>query len=250
MRLMVGALIKSLALSARNVRGLLLTLKVVSAVHAHRLIDVGTSSYRAASTRGSGGRRRSVMRVMRKIMIALFAGTVIGFVPMFAEQAEAQRFGGRGGGGGIGRVGIGGGGIGRVGIARAGLAVASASVVPAGAVAALVGPDVRLGAAAVGAGPDAQAWLAPPGGAGVQGWPALPGGADARAGAAPLGGADIRDGVSGARLGGVLRSHSAPSPPMGDLASDGTRTTAGMSTCATRPTAGMADTGEGEVVCC
>ena len=56
------------------------------------------------------------MRVMRKIMIALFAGTVIGFVPMFAEQAEAQRFGGRGGGGGIGRVGIGGGGIGRVGI--------------------------------------------------------------------------------------------------------------------------------------
>ena len=43
------------------------------------------------------------MRVMRKILIALFAGTVIGFVPMFAEQAEAQRFGGRGGGVGMGR---------------------------------------------------------------------------------------------------------------------------------------------------
>jgi hypothetical protein len=62
--------------------------------------------------------RRSVMRAMRKIMIALFAGTIIGFVPMFAEQAEAQR-GGRGGGG-IGRVGIGGGGIGRVGIGGGG----------------------------------------------------------------------------------------------------------------------------------
>lgn len=59
------------------------------------------------------------MRAMRKLLIALFAGTIIGLVPMFAEQAEAQRFGGRGGGVGVGggRVGIGGG---RVGIARVG----------------------------------------------------------------------------------------------------------------------------------
>jgi hypothetical protein len=49
---------------------------------------------------------------MRKFVIALAAGTVIGLAPMFAEQAEAQRFGR--GGGGIGRVG-GVGGIGRVG---------------------------------------------------------------------------------------------------------------------------------------
>ena len=65
---------------------------------------------------------------MRKILIALAVG--IGLAPMFAEQAEAQRFGGmRGGGigrvggigpgGGIGRVGIGG-GIGRVGVGRVG----------------------------------------------------------------------------------------------------------------------------------
>jgi hypothetical protein len=57
---------------------------------------------------------------MRKFMITLAVGTVIGLVPMFTEQAEAQRFGrgpgmGRVGiGGGIGRAGFGG-GIGRVG---------------------------------------------------------------------------------------------------------------------------------------
>ena len=64
---------------------------------------------------------------MRKILIALGVGTIIGLAPMFAEQADAQRFGGRGGGigrigggpAGIGRVGIGG-GIGRVGVARVG----------------------------------------------------------------------------------------------------------------------------------
>jgi hypothetical protein len=62
---------------------------------------------------------------MRKILITLAAGAVIGLGPMFAEQAEAQRFGRGGGfgrigiGGGIGRVGWGG-GIGRVGIGRVG----------------------------------------------------------------------------------------------------------------------------------
>ena len=51
---------------------------------------------------------------MRKILIALGVGTIIGLAPMFAEQADAQRFGGRGGG--IGRIGGGPAGIGRVGI--------------------------------------------------------------------------------------------------------------------------------------
>jgi hypothetical protein len=68
---------------------------------------------------------RQKEEVMRKILIALAVGTIIGLAPMFAEQADAQRFGGRGGGigrigggpGGIGRVG---GGIGRVGVARVG----------------------------------------------------------------------------------------------------------------------------------
>jgi hypothetical protein len=50
---------------------------------------------------------------MRKFLIALAAGTVIGLAPMFAEQAEAQMRGGFGGG--IGRVGVGP-GIGRVGV--------------------------------------------------------------------------------------------------------------------------------------
>src|SRR5262245_13786118 len=59
--------------------------------------------------------RSSVMRVMSKILIALAAGAIIGRGPMFAEQAEAQRGGGRGSGMG-GRVGIGGGIGGRVGI--------------------------------------------------------------------------------------------------------------------------------------
>src|SRR5262245_32330662 len=81
----------------------------------------GTTTAIAAAALKIKETRRSVMRVMRKILIALFAGAVIGFVPMFADQAEAR--GGRGGGvgiGGGGRVGIGGGGFGRVGIGRAG----------------------------------------------------------------------------------------------------------------------------------
>ena len=121
------------------------------------------------------------MRVMPKILITLFAGTVIGLVPMFAEQAEAQRFGGRGGGVGIGggRVGIGGGGgIGRVGIGGgasschrrlvlASVAPAGAAASPAPAGAARVLP-ASVGVAAVLVGPDVQAWPAPPGGADVQ----------------------------------------------------------------------------------
>ena len=57
---------------------------------------------------------------MRKILIALAAGTVIGLSPMFAEQADAQR---RGFGGGFsGARGIGGGWGGRgLGVRSAGL---------------------------------------------------------------------------------------------------------------------------------
>lgn len=106
---------------------------------------------------------------MRKFMIALAVGTVIGLVPMFTEQAEAQRLGrgpgmGRVGiGGGIGRAGFGG-GIGRVALVRVSLAL--------------------VGAAAVGLGAGVRAW------------------------AAPLGGAAIRAGEFGARLGGAHRSPS------------------------------------------
>ena len=163
---------------------------------------------------------------MRKILIALAVGTGIGLAPMFAEQAEAQRFGGmRGGGigrvggigpgGGIGRVGIGG-GIGRVGVGRVG----GIGLVGIGRVG-WGGGIGRVGIGRVGWGPrvGAVGW-----GARRVAWGGWPGWRVRRAAwwGAPLA---VGFGVE-------------PSPT--GLVTSGTRIT-GTSTCATRPTtAGMA----------